>query len=131
MSFELNQLIDGCLKGKQKQLTLPKLPKIVHSDALKITFEFVDSGNEPSRPAVNDLLTRFPVMESGYMAAKLIELNLLNKTEKTDQNKNDDEQSDDDTKSEEKRNIYEAWLEFERNEPLEFHPGDSIGGYTD
>lgn len=119
MSSELSQLIESCLKDKREQRTLPKLPKIVSSDSLKITFQ--PESNEALDEV--DLLTRFPVMESGYMTAKLIELNLLNATEKgEDQNGSLPE---DDRK--EKRNIYEAWLEFETNEQLEFHPGDSIG----
>lgn len=136
MSFEFSQLIDGCLKSKQQteQLTLPKLPKIVSSDALKITFEPPDS-NE----AINeiDLLTRFPVMESDYVQAELVELNLLNGIEPNrDQNElnqsssnKSGEQIDTDSKAEEKRNIYEAWLEFETTRQLEFHPGDSIGTF--
>ena len=117
MSFELSQLVDSCLKEKREQLTLPKLPKIVSSDALKVKFEPADS-NEPVNEV--DLLTRFPVMESGYMTAKLVELNLLNGGGQKEDCKSD----------EDKRHIYEAWLEFETSEKLEFHPGDSIGMFA-
>lgn len=130
MSFEFSQLIEECLKGKQEaeQLTLPKLPKIVNSDAVKITFEPPGSDE-----AVNeiDLLTRYPVMESDYTQAELVELNLLNGSDPNEVTRSSSDEPIDDTagKSEEKRNIYEAWLEFETTKKLEFNPGDSIGMY--
>ena len=133
MTSELSQLIDRCLKGKPEHLTLPKLPKIVSSDALKITFEPSDSNVAVAEP---DLLTRFPVMETGYMTARLVEWNLLNGAKngenqdkpKSRSNESDDQaESEANHKSKAERNIYEVWLEFETNEKLEFYPGDSIG----
>lgn len=115
MEFSRDELISRCLKVKQNcdQLSLPAARKQAN---VEITFESTEN-TETSTINEIDLLTRFPVQECDYLKANLKELNLLNR-----------DSSDESIRSDTKRNILEAWLEFESSEKeLEFLPGDSIG----
>ena len=128
MSSELNQLIENCLNDKLKYEKLT-LPKLLNSNLIEL--DFIPNDDKISNDVI-DLLIKYPVMDSDYMNAKLVELNLLNGNDEIT-NKLDDlklENQLDEGNKIDRRNIYEAWLEFKSNEKyLEFNPGDSIGKF--